>query len=387
VTAGQNVTAIDASLVAGASVSGRVTAGGAPLTGVCVSVSGNGLNSGDATTDGAGNYRISSLPADSYTVEFDPTCVGTQPSPYAPQYYRGVFSYSSATPVTVSAGQNVTAIDANWAVPPGGLSALVPARVLDTRTGNGASGPVAARGTVHLQADGRGHVPASGVAAVILNVTVTDTQRAGHLTVYPDGAALPLASNLNFTAGQTVANLVVAPVGANGKVNIYNDSAGTVQIVADVSGWFRTLYMPTSRAECLEHAELVPRRIGEDHPGRAAVVALADLDVAGSESEEPLDLGLLVIGAEVEVEPVLHRLLLGHLEEEDVGGDAVLGAARRRLEHHLVGLILRAPPPESRLPESCKLSRPLAVDAQRLDSQHGCEATEPSRDLLLTPPS
>ena len=84
---------------------------------------------------------------------------------------------------------------------------------------------------------GHGGVPASGVGAVVLNVTVTQPTAPGILIVYPDGVTRPNSSNLNFVAGQTVPNLVIAPVGANGKVDFYN-SAGTVQMIADVSGWF-----------------------------------------------------------------------------------------------------------------------------------------------------
>ena len=91
---------------------------------------------------------------------------------------------------------------------------------------------------VALGVDGHGGVPASGVSAVVLNVTVTQPKAAGFITVYPDGATRPLASNLNFVAGQTVPNLVVAPVGADGKVDLYNGSSGTTQLVADVSGYF-----------------------------------------------------------------------------------------------------------------------------------------------------
>jgi hypothetical protein len=46
-------------------------------------------------------------------------------------------------------------------------------------------------------------------------------------------------SNLNFVKAQTVPNLVIAPVGAYGKVALYNGSAGSVQLVADVSGYYR----------------------------------------------------------------------------------------------------------------------------------------------------
>jgi large repetitive protein len=123
---------------------------------------------------------------------------------------------------------------------PGQFVALNPVRLLDSRIGTGSSGPVAPGATVHLTVhtptDG---VPASGVGAVVLNVTVTQPKAAGYLTVYPDGQSpQPVTSNLNFSAGQTVPNLVIAPVGADGKVAIYNGSGGTVQIVADISGWF-----------------------------------------------------------------------------------------------------------------------------------------------------
>jgi hypothetical protein len=76
------------------------------------------------------------------------------------------------------------------------------------------------------------------VGAVVLNVTVTNPQADGYLTVYPDGSSLPVASNVNFQAGETVPNLVVAPVGSDGKVDIYDGSSGSVQVIADVSGWF-----------------------------------------------------------------------------------------------------------------------------------------------------
>ena len=53
----------------------------------------------------------------------------------------------------------------------------------------------------------------AGATAVTLNVTVTDPLFAGYLTVYPCGSEVPLASNLNFVAGQTVPNLVTVKVG------------------------------------------------------------------------------------------------------------------------------------------------------------------------------
>ena len=59
------------------------------------------------------------------------------------------------------------------------------------------------------------------------------------MTVWPTAVARPLASNLDVVAGQTVANMVVVPVGANGRVSIYNNG-GSAHVVVDVLGWFPT---------------------------------------------------------------------------------------------------------------------------------------------------
>lgn len=121
---------------------------------------------------------------------------------------------------------------------PGALGAITPARVLDTRIGNGApAAPISGGGTVSLQIAGRGGVPQWGISAVALNVTVTQPNAPGYITVFADGSPLPETSNLNFGPGQTVPNLVIAPVGSDGKVNLYVGSTGSVHLVADVSGY------------------------------------------------------------------------------------------------------------------------------------------------------
>jgi hypothetical protein len=45
---------------------------------------------------------------------------------------------------------------------------------------------------------------------------VTDPTAASYLTIWPQGATLPLASNLNWTCGVTISNLVIAKLGAGG---------------------------------------------------------------------------------------------------------------------------------------------------------------------------
>src|SRR5665648_196897 len=167
---------------------------------------------------------------------------------------------------------------------PGGFTPLSPSRLLDTRAGVGApKAPVVAGGTVALQVTGRGGVPASGVSAVVLNVTVTAPTRAGYLTVYGDGSPRPLASNLNFIPAQTVPNLVIAPVGANGKVALYNGSTGTLQLVADVSGY----YVAGAPSVAGAFGSLAPSRLLDTRAGvgapKAPVVAggTVALQVAG----------------------------------------------------------------------------------------------------------
>lgn len=116
-----------------------------------------------------------------------------------------------------------------------------PVRLLDTRglaTADGGRpwvGMVGAGSVVPVPVTGRAGVPA-GAGAVVMNVTVADSQSHGYVTAFPCGAPVPLASNLNFVPGQTVPNLVVSQVGAGGQVCLY--TAGAAHLVVDVAAWF-----------------------------------------------------------------------------------------------------------------------------------------------------
>jgi hypothetical protein len=114
----------------------------------------------------------------------------------------------------------------------GAFGSLQPARVLDTRT---KGTPVKAGGSISVGLAGRAGVPLANVTAVVLTVTATQGSRSGHLTVYGAGSP-PKVSNVNYAAGQTVPDLVVAPV-SGGKVTIYNGSSGSVHVFVDVSGY------------------------------------------------------------------------------------------------------------------------------------------------------
>ena len=160
---------------------------------------------------------------------------------------------------------------------------LSPSRLLDTRSGNGAPvGKLGPGASLGLQVTGRGGVPASGVSAVALNVTVTEPTGYSFLTVWPAGQARPLASNLNYVPGQTVPNLVLAKVGTDGRVSAFNNG-GEVHVIADVVGW----YGPDAGTTGALYTPLVPGRILDSRSGNGVPAAklgpgaTLDLQVTG----------------------------------------------------------------------------------------------------------
>ena len=158
-------------------------------------------------------------------------------------------------------------VDVNGFFPPTtSYHSINPARVLDSRVGmttidgsQQGTGAAAAGSVTTLQIGGRAGVP-NDAAAVVLNVTITEPTAAGYATVYPCGTEPPTASNLNYTPGQTIPNLVIAKIGTGGDVCIYTQS--TTQLVADVLGYFpiATTYGP-----------LVPARLLDSRPAATTI--------------------------------------------------------------------------------------------------------------------
>jgi peptidoglycan hydrolase-like amidase len=120
---------------------------------------------------------------------------------------------------------------------PAGYVPLTPSRVLDTRQPSAlASGKVPAGGVLQLPVLGQGGIPATGVGAAAINVTVDQPSGPGFVTAFPCGGSPPLASNLNYGGGQVVANLATTPVPASGAICLYTWAA--TNLVVDVSGYF-----------------------------------------------------------------------------------------------------------------------------------------------------
>lgn len=122
----------------------------------------------------------------------------------------------------------------------GAFTPLAPTRLLDTRTGTGAPAqPVANHATLRLPVTGLAGVPASGVSAVAVTVTVTNPHSPGNISVYPDGDPPPATSNLNFTRAQTTADLVIVPVGPDATIDLTSTTTGgTVDLIADIAGYY-----------------------------------------------------------------------------------------------------------------------------------------------------
>ena len=116
----------------------------------------------------------------------------------------------------------------------GAVVPVTPTRLWDTRDpGNAAVG---AGKTLDVKVTDVAGVPADATA-VFVNVTVTEPQASGYLTVFPSGEAIPATSNLNFVKGLTVPNLALVKVGSGGSISIQNGSPGTAQVIVDIQGY------------------------------------------------------------------------------------------------------------------------------------------------------
>lgn len=127
---------------------------------------------------------------------------------------------------------------------------VTPCRILDTRVAGGA---IAGEGSRNFNAvvGGGGNfssqggsatdcgMVAAGQAAVVINLTAVTPSGAGFATAYPFGAARPLASSVNYTAGAIVNNAIVVKLPTpltSSDFTIYTFAGA--HFVADVVGFY-----------------------------------------------------------------------------------------------------------------------------------------------------
>ena len=114
-----------------------------------------------------------------------------------------------------------------------------PARLLDTRIGNGLTGKLVANTPRTFQVTGRDVVP-DGATAVTGNVTVTGESYSWAIYLGPDSTSSPATSTLNFSKGDVTANGVTVALSPTGTLSAtFMSTAGkTTDLVFDVTGYF-----------------------------------------------------------------------------------------------------------------------------------------------------
>jgi hypothetical protein len=169
---------------------------------------------------------------------------------------------------------------------PGGsrFNPIAPARVADTRSGAGLPlGRIPGGTTRNLDVTGVGGVPATGVSAVVVNLTAVGATTGTHLTAWASGGQRPTSSNVNVAVGQVAANQAIVPVGANGMISIAN-AAGATHVVVDVQGWFGEdgLLLQTTTPTRIADSRPGGINIGPERFGSGATFAVGPLQVPGA---------------------------------------------------------------------------------------------------------
>ena len=143
-------------------------------------------------------------------------------------------------------GNQYTKSDGTWATRISQLQTagstfvgIAPVRLLDSRVGNGTSGPFASSVPKSVDIAGRGGIPADAVA-ITGNLTIVGQQAAGYAALTPLPNASPTTSTINFPVGDTRANNVTSPLSNAGGVSIvYKATPGKLaHFVLDVTGYF-----------------------------------------------------------------------------------------------------------------------------------------------------
>ncbi|HEU5269151.1 MAG TPA: hypothetical protein VFU36_04440 [Jatrophihabitans sp.] len=138
-------------------------------------------------------------------------------------------------PTAVAAPQNLTvAAPQNLTPAAGAYEPLNPTRIFDTRT----SHPIGSGATVGIPVQGVAGLPASGISAVTVILTVLTPAASGSISVFPSGTTWSGAATVSFGAASTQQNTVTAQLGSDGAVSVRNNSPSAVQLVADAVGYY-----------------------------------------------------------------------------------------------------------------------------------------------------
>jgi len=122
-----------------------------------------------------------------------------------------------------------------------------PIRVFDSRTALAPLGGGKIASGTSLGVSVGGITPdQTNPAAVFVNVTITDTEGRGYLVVRASDLSglhpLPPTSNINWSAdGQTLANLIITPVGGENTLEVHAGGGGRTHFIVDVQAYVPSL--------------------------------------------------------------------------------------------------------------------------------------------------
>ena len=165
-------------------------------------------------------------------------------------------------------------------------------------------GTLAPDDVIEIQVAGRGDVPIEAEGAV-LNVTAVNAASDGFFTVFPCNDDVPNTSNLNYRAGQNIANTVFASLDDDGFTCVATSAQSN--LIVDVTGTlpgdaFRALPEPRRLADTRPGADTFDNRVRATGPvsggtaveipvrGRAGVpydatTAVLNVTTAGAEAD------------------------------------------------------------------------------------------------------
>jgi hypothetical protein len=169
-----------------------------------------------------------------------------------------------------------------------GFSPVTPFRLVDTRSGLGAT-RLQANVPARIVAGGVGGIPA-GSTAVSANFTIVTPNGAGYLTAYPCGS-VPLVSTVNYSAGETVPNAAIVPLDASGGLCVLSTSSA--DLVIDVNGAFSAA--GPGRLTPTTPTRVFDTRSGLRAPGRLTAGQVLRVDMNDDGTGVPADATAVVL--------------------------------------------------------------------------------------------
>jgi hypothetical protein len=270
-------------LVAGGVVNYRITGGVVPTGAVAITA-----NVTITRQKGSGTFYIaptidSSVPLPASTINFPAK------DNRANGITVGLSDQGTVAVMFSGSGGTVTdfIIDVTGYYMPGtagaGYNAFGPVRFVDSRKAFGISGILVAQRPQTFAVTGQHGLPATGITAVVGNITVYKPSAVAYIYIGPDRVNIPTSSTINFPKGDIRANNFIVPLAPDGTLSIVMAGlpagSATAHVIVDISGYF------TSSGGYLFHpvapSRLLDTRANDPLPGPVHAMSPQHLPVTG----------------------------------------------------------------------------------------------------------